>query len=1574
MRSLSRIAALLALLTTLSCIREESGPESAYPCYPEGTPVMLNIGFGVPDQLDVTIGTKAESSRTDEARVRDLYVMLFDEDGVNFYRHYFTFEHLNNSLQNLDSNSNEGWYVENSNNSFGVVKIATLSKPNCTLVMLANVDNTITTLNHRDAVDVLSSIGSLSELQSVRVTLEQEIVDRADVFLMMDMLQNVNTGDLVWGHFDGNEASYNKNNGHFQLQLKPLDAKVKFWIKYNQDYIDPEKSEARKWQVFNVPSECYLLPSADAPSSVTYFDTQKAFFEGTDDTHTFQIFSFYMLENRQEPASDQKIANLESPSYYLREKESDPSSDDPTFIYAPQNSTYVKFDLLLGLKTQGIQDIVGPGAKHALTTDAMYTVHLGQFGNSNPNDTEYDWDNYDVERSTSYNYYVTVNNSKSIYIEVMGDPLNNNEIREDQPGQEGSLLLSTDAVVNCDAHYEYHSLTFNYTPALEGRKVSWYVKTPFDEGGAQWDPDANDGVGDWEFNCNDYLWVKFGLNATTGSTGTYSENRVKYPGDTYDKDWDYTKGLASNQLMDIHQLYNFILDQTKKRNDWLKAKASGPDPGEYTGAFLLDTSLATGENDDPATTWVDEAHHYVIRVTAFIDEYYYEKDPTLDPATAKADPELWRKFVNADPRELHILSEAVYSEDKQSDVITSSHSIIQRSIQTFYNTYSPDLRTLWGTEHQDEMEYRIRKQKDPNQTIWPWWKSGRSLPTSARPNNDDNGRYNSAAIWGVSTSTSPAWDTFLNYTVDNNTPELQDDYKYLAYSCLTRNRDNDGDGHISPKEVRWYMASVNQLVGMWVGNEALSPSARLYQPENRNSIGDGREWRSWVVSSTATDITNPRVIRAEEGATKSNYSSYNWAYTSYPSVQFTDTDRHQVSSVRCVRNIGTYDAGGEVKDINEADLSVIPDQYYESPQGFNASGKVNANGDGTYTLRFSRLDPRCIREFTTLDLPYADEYSMQNRVYMEMIMQDPSAEVTIPANKTQEELNDLITAAGHNSYCPAGYRLPNMTELLLMSALQSSGYWANKKYPSRTYYSRGFRGSKITPGENHKIGWGYDGGIVHMHNSREKEATIISDIRCVKDMNCTGEITGSISVPGGDKLHMGDDCQIKLNITSLGSAIRSLNLYLVYVGTSGNEETRSINLGGIKLSGVAIQDESVDWTVPTDLTLLGDMYIRAIVVNNAGIRKVLETPIRILSPVFASVRLLPCVYNAAQNPSYPVMITAHSPSSDIRRWTLIIKDPDNETTPVNINACSGARYWNTTWQFAYSLNSLATGTYSFQLDVLTADGKHTLSNIAEMDVLRINYVPNPGHTGDDGYKKASDITVSWEPDVVTGMNMASGDFIEANIDLSNCSYYIVYKTDPETGVELDERDNDQTLGKDNIISIGITDTDHGNKVTVPYVYHIYYPAHDDDESANPQKNWLRPNISKSTGSDKSNGTNYKLFKGGEGTGFMLQSGNYYMPDPAYPQLFRLEKAGAFWNGQWMDPANWNEGGQDGNPSNAAESLAQILSSDTFYIGSTQGTHRSRATYFYVRAVRNGTETNAAGGGVSINDPINGGNL
>ena len=1522
---------------------------------PEGTPVTLNIGFGYPKRNEIKIATRAEASRADESRIHDLYVLIFDGSGNKFYGRYFTYEHLINSLDDLDSHSNEGWYVENTDNSRGVVKIATQAKDNCTLVMLANVTSTITSLNHKDPVEVLAGIDTYDDLTDVRVTLEQEVLNRGDLFMMLGTMTDVSTGSLTWGSISAGEATYNTSGNEYQLKLRALDAKVKFYISYNTANINPEKCDPRKWWAYNLPSECFLIPQEGQPSDIEFFDTEKAFFEGKEIVNGIEwdVFSFYMLENCQAPKDS--ISRQPNPSYYLREEEDNPAAEDSDFNYAPVNGTYVRFDMLLGLTNQGVEAITGGNsAAHALTTEAVYTVHLGDFTNS-ASGSGGNWDNYDVERSTSYSYFITINNSKSIYIEVLGNdgrPKSGDE-SEDQPGQEGSLLLSTDEVVNCDSHYEYHCLTFRYTPGLEGKKVSWYVKTPFDEGGAEWDPDANNGQGDWIFDCKDYLWVKFGLNAISGST--YSENRAKYPGDTYDKNWDYTSGLTTGKLLDIHQLYNYILYQTKQKNAGL------------ANDFKQES---TGIPDDPATPDVDESVRYVIRVTAFIDEYYYEKDPTLDPETATADPELWRKFVNADPRELHILSEAVYSEDGQSDVITSSHSIIQQSIQTFYNTYSPDLRTLWGTEHVDEMEYRIRHQKDDSQTPWAWWSSGSPTIT---PNDEDNGRYNTAAIWDV--SNSPEWDTFQNYAVDNDHPELKDAYKYLAYSCLTRNRDNDGDGHIDPDEVRWYTAAINQLVGMWVGNESLTPSARIYQPENKNDITNGLYWRSWVVSSTASNITNPRTIRAEDGCTKSDYTLFNW--TNNP--QFNASDRNRVSSVRCVRNIGTFNNGGTVTDISYADVDQMVDQYYESPAGFDATGKVRPNADGTYTLRFSRLEPRSIREFTSVDLPYHEEYSMHNRVYLELNMQDPgnyeysdgTGEGSISnLSMDEEDINEDITRRGHNQFCPSGYRMPSMTEMLMMTALLPSSYWTSSKiYPCRTYFSRGKLGSKITTGEDVKIGWGYDVNNIRFHLIND--GTNLSGIRCVRDNNCVGEITGTLSIANADNLHMGDNVTIKLNFTSMGSAIKSLNLNLVYIAANGSEETRNISTTGVKLSGVSIKDADVTWTVPDDLPLLGNMSIRAEVTNNAGNRKVVDVPIRILSPVYASIRLLPCDYNDAtddlDNPAFPVLVTAQSPSATITSWKMTIKDPDKEVSTISLTSDGrDSHFWSAKFYYNYTMSSLMTGRYTFQLDVLTSDGIHTRSNIASMDVLRINYHPNQR----TDYTRASEITVLWEPDHVEDVNFYNGDFIEANMDVTHCTYTRVDKWDEKNQKWV--RDDNETLGRDNLISIGITDTDHGTGMTVPYIYHIYYPAHDD--SSDPvQRDWVRPNISKSTGA--SNGTNYKLFKGGDGTGFTLQRGSYYIPDSSKHQHFRLEKGGGYWNNQWMNTANWNEGGQDGSPADAQASLDRILTSSSLYIGSTQGYHHSRARYCFVRVVYNSSESNAAGGDISFtNNPINGGNL
>lgn len=1521
---------MFLLFLLVSCTREAEvfAPDS----YPEGTPVMMNIGFGYQDLLDVQIGTKAEASAADESRVHDLYVMLFDQSGTKFYGRYFTYEHMITPLATLDAQSNEGWFVENSANTRGVVKISTEAKSGCTLVVIANVSSTITSLDGRDPVDRLADVESLSQLNNVKVTLEQEVVNRADLFLLLGIKDGLNTGEMVWGELPSTYSST------YKVQLNAIDAKVKFCIKYDSTNIDATKSTPRYWQVFNVPSSCYLMPRQDTPVGVTFFNTEEAYFEGTEvdgNDDEWQVFSFYMIENRQTARSSIEV--LTTPNYYLRElqeKDYDASEVNGPWVYAPANGTYVQFDVVLGLTTDGIQSILDDqNVNHALTSEALYTVHLGDFTSSEGG--THDYDNYSVERSHAYTYYITIENSKKIYVEVKSDQGK----REDEPGQEGSLLLATDEIVNCDAHYEYHSLTFKYSEDIKEKGVSWYVKTPFSEGGAQWNGS------DWDFDCEDYLWVKFGVNFVTG--GDYTDDRHVYPGDfAYNPNWNpggeaypdgfwnslteeersslnsifATRGVTREtatypELMDIHQLIKYIFYQTGLNKE--------------------------GESD---------FKNNVIRVTAFIDEYYYEKDPRLG-ADAPADPDLWRTFVNAKPRELHILSDAQYSADRHSDVITSSHSIIQQSIQTFYNIYSPDLTSLWGTEHLDEMSYYNRVAKDSGQNAWSWWPSDRSVPSGTK-NNQENGRVNTATLWGLN-SGSPRWDTFLDYDVDNTTPELQSDYQYLAYSCLTRNRDNNGNGDIDPEEVRWYTAAANQIVGMWVGNESLSPSARIYQPRNAANTSSGLDWRSWVLSSTdgSGDINKMVIIRAEEGCTKSFYNEYTWA-------GFNATQRDMVTSIRCVRNIGTFQSNGETTDISYAPYDHQVDEYYEVAAGVDANGKALPNADGTYTIRFSRLNPKSIREYTSDDLPYHQEYSQHNKVYLELNMQSRDnyvyADGSFP-DEDEEVINNNITSSGHNSYCPTGYRLPNMTELLLMVALQPSSYWSSStSYPCRTYYSYGAVGKQIT-GEAQKVGWAYSvsSGRVNMIDQNVS----LTGVRCVRDENCIGEITGKIMVPDGQDLHVGEDMTIKLNFTSQGSAIKNLALALVYVGTDGREYTRDIDVSSVKLSGVSLRDELV-YTIPSDLPLLGSMSIRATVRNSAGITRTFETPIKVHSPVFSSIRLLPCNYSETlDNPPFPILVTAHSPSSNITSWHLTVQDPEGENTTVSLATQGGdLHYWSYIHDYTYTIGSLSTGIYTFFLDVTTSDGKTTRSESVSMEVLKVGYWPNPGNA----YSEAGDIINVWEAQKVDNVDFLAGDFVEANMDVHNCTYTEVMKEDDPT-----KRDDNKSLGRDNLISVGLTDTDHTLNMAVPNVVHIFYPAHDGGASSG--QDWLRPNISRANGN--SNGYNYNSFVAGSGTGFVTQ-GSGAKPNPSVYQHYRLDKSGIYWNAQAIDLSKW--GGN--NATEASASLSRILAGNTIYVGATQGYHHSRAGYMFVRVVHNSKSSNPAGGNVGFEDPVNGGDL
>lgn len=1519
---MNKRALMISLLSLLmladACIREDLSTSYSVP---EGTPVTLAIGFGASAPVEVNVGTKAESSQSDESRVHDLYVLIFDQDGNRHYGRYFSYEHRWYDIADLNQTSNEreGWYVENKtqekvvpaiSKTVGAVKIATSAINNCTLVLLANVSNTLVSLNGQDPLDVLNAPNlTLSQLRSLPVRLEQNVTNRNDLFLMAGEMTVTNLSAMIWHDDSPSGSDYTMADAlaDYQVTLKPIDAKVKFRIKGG-----PNVSNLvyNKWTVFNVPTSCFLLPAAGDPYAFpdgdehTYFDTTPAYFEmdeKDDSDNACKTFTFYMLESCLSP-SKQIVAPYDDADaviaarnpYYLRERKV-----GDNWKYAPQKAPYVTFSVSMTLNNNAIDDLdnwdpaTNPEPDGA-TVEASYTVHLGDFGSSassTPND-------YNTWRGHFYTYDITLNNASSLYAEVKSDI-------EYQSGQEGSLVLFSKEVVNCDAHYEYREIEFNYISSLDldTPVFSWAVRTPFTKAGkpSRWDPNQGGYVVDPTEKV-DYLWVKFAINKLEDETkgpaedgNKYSENRQAYPGDgAYVPDWYpgqldpvtstvRTFHFNSNdydhpQLMDINQLINYIYYQHRQRK-----KVPREDIFDSNG---------------------------VIRATAFVDEYYYE----CDPFTGDVNPDLWRTFVNADPREMYILSNVTSSTDGRSHVIDASHSIVQRSIQTVYNVSYPGLASIWGTEHTDEMRNRGDGDGTGVNKGWSWWGSG---SPSGNIKDEVNGRVNTANIWGL--SNMPAWNTFLNYEVNNNTPELLDGYKHMAYSCLSRNRDNNGNGVIDPEELRWYIASINQLVGMWVGNESLSPSARLYQPADANSQ-DPLHWRAHVLSSTCTNgITDPRVIRGEEGCNKSFYSQWNWAFPSGSPQEYRD----RVASIRCLRNAGTYREGGKDKDISYAPYDQMVDQYYEVAAGTDASGQAKPNDDGTYTIRFSRLNPKSIRGYTSEELPYHDEYSLHNCVYLELNLQ--SKDNTKVADKsldmTEQNLNNDITNKGYNPYCPAGYRIPNMTELLIMNSLAPADYWVDGGvFPCRTFFSHGIIGNNQKNTEVTKIGWQYDkkNNRVNMAENTVK----MNSLRCVRDKDMTGTITGSMFLTSNILLP-NDATMLHFDFISTAVAFTTGKLWLCYTDKNGVVREKQLDLETAP-DGMEYKTEQPFSVDPATieggpLTMPVQMLLRLEMTNAQGVTETVTYPFTVTEIGIDLDFSLQEGYDEASG-GFPIEVKATALGTASKITSLAVQWKELGSTGVwneiPVSAATGLTEYTGTMYFALPSGNTPK-TYVFRLAGESNKGVEGETKQQTMQFLQLNKCWNeedPAHP----WTVADDVKNPWPVQKIGALNFDNGDFIETLMDLTACTYRPV---SPVPGT-VDGRND---IGADEILAIGlypkIGNPDAAKKKGDPSVLHIYYPSVDFVNDVPHTK--LYPNFV--YGDNKWKGVKVSELSNTD------------------PLTVRLDKNGVCWNGNYFDMTKFDNGSKT--------VLNEMISAKTLYMGSVEGFHRSRARYTYVRIVR-----------------------
>lgn len=1008
----------------------------------EGVPVTVNLKFNVAASA---VESRSAQDATVEQTVQRLFVIAFKRNGEVSGKTY---------LESVNTTGS------------GTVTLDMYSGTGQQIFAVANPNSGVGTLSY-EQLDAVTNLDDFKALHSQLRTDKGETVSLSVermAFLMCGQLKNTEGGTDIAVDAQGNLVG-----AADKIDLERVDARITFNVKADgreKGYTNMTFTP-KYYRVENIPQGTYLVPRENEDYAATmetgYASMQAAgkeyyFDEAKRENDDRSYFEFYLLENRRQPRK--RITSKEKESSYdevqnlyaLREKrESDTGKPvDGTkpgqeyvpgdFIFAPENSTYVTIRGTLSFES--FED----NEKYFYNADVTYTVHLGSTG-SDPDD-ETLVNNYDVCRNTHYTYNVTITGVESMRVEVLEDRI------EKRPGVEGDVIKAGGEVVDLDSHYGRAKFSLTRGDIKAG--LSWAISTPFQRGlkvfvrSNYTENESEDGtvVSDvarlssnqvknlkTNLSLNDYRWVQFAINQEcvlkkTGepvppsafakypgyaaySSKNLSEQAPAFGGEGYHYSGStaiYSKDVV---LYDVNQLLNHL----------------------FIEAYKSDSQLFLDANGN-----VSQADNATVTITAYIDEYVYKYNPNdryYEIPTALNDGDeyltLWKDFVNAENRMLHICKKgAQYSPDGNTSWAESVITFSQRPIYTFYDPDS-DVSTAWGTEFKNESE-------DAN---LPATSSALNGITWNKGNNTfDDGRNNTVEV--LRQLTDLKWTDVL-YLNEADYGRLKEGYKCVWFACLGRNRDLDGDNIVDLDEIRWYLASVDQLTDIFIA-EAAVPNAKLYS-QNATSTNVPKEH---VISSTYNTITastmSPWIIWAEEGASRGNlgHENENGPYT-----------------YRCLRNLG----------LSLSSIASQVDDYViskdENGDIITKDRKVKVgSGTVTYTERFidlSRLEPNTLRAALTGGiLPQNKERDDNDRPYRKFAVlvsaegdrwnsSYDNASGLYPKNDYWT-WNNLYNYENNGNPCPDGYRAPNLRELMLMYTTYPDLFETKFGESSSSYY------------------------------------------------------------------------------------------------------------------------------------------------------------------------------------------------------------------------------------------------------------------------------------------------------------------------------------------------------------------------------------------------------------------------------------------------------------------------------------------------------------------------------------------
>lgn len=947
-------ALILAALAGNSCVKESVAAIGG-----EGEPVELTLDV-TSRALDKVIVKSWDPNDEDEAKVNDLRVYIFSESGSLVGYKYFGKADLNFSA---DLDSDNGY---NSSATLTGIKTKTGT---AYIYAIANAITSQYQVTETDAKEITNI--DETDLSSSNLTRENFLAatysrqagsydPRDNTFLMSGYVNNgkpVTIRRKTGGTGVAEIVSPTEDKDK-RLKLFKVFSKNKLTIETGNDAagnaisFDPDYME-----IHNVPKTVALLP------------------DGTTDASDFETFervvldekylNFYLPENLQSKNKKNTISVWND-----REKNTYSAAGDKSFVNAPDNATYLV--------------VHGRYRAGSYVGNVAYTIHLGDFGNNGSPDP---LDNFDVCRNFSYQYTLKINGVNNFIAEAKKE--GDGTSAKDDPGSEGIVIKTTAAgMLHADCHYEARVMKFNKAEVkgLIDNNFGYILKIHTIFGESECLIVTGDGV----YEATQYYLDKSSGKELTPLTTFNTDGTLANPssllvGKAGEADFNWVHFVKNTGAAPSSPPSNSLGCRITSNHTKQDVCAyPGTDKTMSVFQFLRELYVAASTNN--TNDFFDSDGN--VYVTCFIDENYY------------ADRE-WTKYANqTDSRRLYFANDFQLSKDGKSSYAEAKYVIEQNSIWTFYRLDS-SLKP-YGVEtisEEEEIENFIVNYSRYSSSYKDDWKGY----TVASNYYKANSLYTpSGAIKIRSASTSE--------------PAKQDLYTDAYRACMSRNRDENGNGNIDANEVKWYLATVDQYKGLWIGESVLPTDTKLFQPVESNwkklnekyetSSNDGLKlWHFFTASTQA-------VFWPEEGASTSPWGE----------------DWSKASKVRCVRTLESNGDGR--KD---------PDVFYDAPV---------KNADGSYDITL-RVNKGAGRDFQSGPVPCTLERgeATQNKVSRKFRVDSGNLAGTFKRAQITSSISspDVLVKEDadvcwnkKNGSADEPWRVPNQKELLVMSVVASN--------------------------------------------------------------------------------------------------------------------------------------------------------------------------------------------------------------------------------------------------------------------------------------------------------------------------------------------------------------------------------------------------------------------------------------------------------------------------------------------------------------------------------------------------------